>query len=104
MSKTTYVAGLVVALWLMIAWKWDEESLAANGGLVLAGLIATVFAVWYIRSSQNFAERNPGQALLDGAEFLEWSRLEAAAKGVPSLPQQPAIEVLPGKRLGGTDG
>ena len=84
-SKTTYVAALVIATWIVIAWRWSAD-LMADGGLLIAGLAATAFGAWYIKSSQNFAERNPAQAMLDGAEFLEWSRLEAAAKGIPSLP------------------
>lgn len=69
-SKTSYVAALVIAVWLMIAWRWSDNMIA-NLGLLIAGAAATGFAVWYIKSSQDFAERNPGQALLDGAEFLE---------------------------------
>jgi hypothetical protein len=100
-SKTTYVAALAVAVWLVIAWRWSDN-MTANGGLILAGIVATAFACWYIKASQNFAERNPAQALLDGAEFLEWTRLEAAAKGLPSPPNQTPIEVKPSKLLGGS--
>ena len=94
MSKTSYVAALVVGVWLMVAWRWSE-SLIADAGLLIAGSIATLFAGWYIKESQAFAERNPGQALLDGAEFLEWSRLEAAAKGLQSPQQGPLLEIKP---------
>lgn len=97
-SKTSYVAALVGAVWITIAFRLGEN-LYANLGLLLAGCIATGFAFWYIRSSQKFAERNPGQALLDGAEFLEWSRIEAAAKGIPSPDNDKLIEIRPSKSL-----
>ena len=93
-SKTSYVASFVVAVWLAIALRWGDN-MTSNVGLMIVGLVATAFAVWYIRSSQNFAERNPGQALLDGAEFLEYTRMEAAARGVVALPNQPLLEIGP---------
>jgi hypothetical protein len=94
-SKTSYVAASVVVAWIGIALRIGDN-IYTNGGLLVAGLVVTAFAIWYIRTSQAFAASNPGQAILDGAEFLEWSRLEAAAKGLPAPVDQPAIEVLPG--------
>ena len=102
MSKTTYVAGLVVAGWIAIILRLGDN-LYINGGLLISGLAASFFAFWYIKSSQDFAQRNPGQALLDGAEFLEWTRLEAAAKGLPSPPNQSLIEVPPAKQGGNSN-
>lgn len=102
-SKTSYVAALVVGAWITIAFRIGEN-IYSNGGLLLAGIAATGFAHWYIKASQNFAERNPGQALLEGAEFLEWSRLEAAAKGLPAPTNQAVIEVLPAKNADGSNG
>lgn len=99
-SKTSYVAAFVVAVWFAIVWKWSDN-LVADGGLLAIGLIVSAFAFWYIRASQSFAERNPGQALLDGAEFLEWTRIEAAAKGVRPSGNQPQLEVSPMPTLGG---
>ena len=101
-SKTSYVAALVVAVWITIAFRLGD-SVYSNSGLLMAGLIVTAFTWWYIRSSQNFAERNPGQALLDGTEFLEYTRLEAAAKGLPAPPNQPLIEVRPAEQTGHDD-
>jgi len=98
-SKTSYVAALCLAVWLAIAWKWND-SVIQDVGLLIIGVVTTIFAGWYIKATQNFAERNPAQALLEGAEFLEWSRLEAAAKGIPAPPKQPLIEVRPGSKRG----
>lgn len=92
-SKTSYVAGIVALVWGAIVWRWSEN-LTADAGLVLVGLIVTAFAIWFIRGTQKFAERNPAQALLEGAELLEWQRVEAAAKGVPPQPPGgPLIEL-----------
>ena len=96
MSKTSYVAALALAVLGFVAWRLGEDQIT-NAMLMLIGVAATGFALWYIRSTQSYAERNPGQALLEGAEFLEWSKLEAAAKGVPSLPgPQALIEIKSG--------
>lgn len=91
-SKTTVVAVGVVAVWGAIAWRLGEN-ITLNATLLIAGVLATAFAVWYTRSSQNYAERNPAQALLEGAEFLEWTRLEAAAKGLPSPDSSALVEI-----------
>lgn len=102
MSKTSYVAALCLAVWLAVAWRWSGP-IADNWGLLIAGTVTTLFAAWYIKATQNFAERNPAQALLEGTEFLEWSRIEAAAKGLPPTPDQPLVEVRPAGILGAPD-
>src|SRR3712207_2125779 len=55
-------------------------------------LVPTGAAVWWIKNMQNFAERNPAQAMLEGAEFMEFKRFEAQAKGVPSLGRGQIVE------------
>jgi hypothetical protein len=98
-SKTSWVAAALLAVWFAIACKWTND-LALDALLLLAGMVATAFAAWYIHSAQSFAERNPAQAMLEGAEFLEWKRIEAAAKGLPPADELPLIEVKArGRRL-----
>ena len=63
-----------------------------NAGLLLLAALAISFAVWFIKSSRTFAERNPALALLEGAELIEWRRMEVAAKGVPPTEGAPLIE------------
>lgn len=88
-SKTSYVATLPLCVWGMVAWRW-AENLVQNLGLLVIGVCATIFAMWFIKSTREFAERNPELALLEGAELLEWRRMEVAAKGVPpELDSQP---------------
>src|SRR4051812_39474130 len=41
---------------------------------------------------QSFAERNPAQAMLEDAEFMEFKRFEAQAKGAPTLGPAPVVE------------
>lgn len=81
-SKTSYVAGLTAIVWAGIVWRWSAD-LTMNAGLLIVGLLLTAFSVWFISGTQRFAERNPAQALLEGAELLEWQKMEAAAKGLP---------------------
>lgn len=92
-SKTSYVAGIVALVWGAIVLRWSGN-LIADSGLIIVGLIATAFAVWFIHRTQRFAEQNPAQALLEGAELLEWQKTEIQAKGLPPVPGSPTI---PGK-------
>ena len=90
-AKTSYVAALTVAMWGMIAWRWSAE-LGNNLGMLFAGLVATSFAFWFIRSTQDFAAKNPAQAMLEGAELLEWRRMDAKVKGMPEGSLLPTVE------------
>jgi hypothetical protein len=82
----------LMVVWGVVAWRWSAD-LLADAGLLVAGLAATAVVIWWVRSTQSFAERNPAQAMLEGAEFLEYQRFEAQAKGITSLakPGSPAI-------------
>lgn len=94
-SKTSYVAAFAVLVWAIIVWRWSDN-LTTDAGLLLAGLAASGFAYWYIGATQRFAEKNPGQALLEGAEFLEWTKIGAATKALPSpVAEQPLTELPP---------
>ena len=97
-AKTTYVAALAVAVWGIIAWRWSGD-LQSNIGMVVAGTVATAFAFWFIRATQKFAENNPAQAMLEGAELLEWRRMDEKVKGLPSDPNSPLIETIAIPRL-----
>lgn len=37
----------------------------------------------------DFAKKNPGAALLEGAELVQWRRLEMGAKDLPIIPNMP---------------
>jgi len=90
-SKTSYIAAVLIVMWGMIVWRWTPD-LTANGGLLLIGAVVSAFAIWFIKSTRTFAERNPALALLEGAELLEWRKMDVEAKGIPSQPNRPLIE------------
>lgn len=90
-SKTSYIAALPLVVLGMVAWRWSED-IAMNAGLLFIALAAIGFAVWFISSSRTFAERNPALALLEGAELIEWRRMEVEAKGVPSNERAISVE------------
>ena len=91
-SKTSYVAAGLVVVWALVLWKWSANAIM-DGGLLFVGCVATAFAVWFIASTRAFAEKNPALALLEGAELIEWRRMEVAAKGVLPSTEQPARQI-----------
>lgn len=78
-AKTGYAVVGVLVIWLGVALKIGASTVQ-NCFLVGCGLIATALVIWWIRSTQQFAERNPAQAILEGAEFLEYKKLETTSK------------------------
>lgn len=90
-SKTSYIAAVPLVVWAFAVWRWSDN-LLMDGGLLLIGVIATIFAGWFIRSTRSFAERNPALALLEGAELIEWRKMEVAAQGIQPPPQQVLLE------------
>lgn len=79
-GKTSYVSFGTVVMWTVIAFRLSNDVIF-DLFLVGCGLIATAFATWTISSTQNFAQRNPAQAILEGADFIEYQKFEAQAKG-----------------------
>ncbi|MEG8024097.1 hypothetical protein QP162_05945 [Sphingomonas aurantiaca] len=61
------------------------EDLYFDAALAAVGLLITLFVVWFVRSTQTFAEANPAQALLEGAEIVAYKQIEAdmATAGTP---------------------
>jgi hypothetical protein len=73
----------LIGVWAVILWRLTSD-LWMDAALLTGGVVITAaFGLW-VRSTQRFAERNPDLALLQGAEFLEYQRLQAAAKGFPT--------------------
>lgn len=97
-GKTAQVATAAILVWGVIAWRWSEN-LIADAGLFAVGVVMTIFANWFIRASQSFAKQNPAQAILEGADFLEYKRLEVQQKdGGISAVGNPT-ELMPKSRI-----
>jgi len=79
-AKTGYAMIFVLAVWAIVVGRigpsWTQDAF-----LIFGGLVATTVAVWWIWATLRFAERNPAQALLEGAEFIEYRKWEVEAKG-----------------------
>jgi hypothetical protein len=83
-GKTGHAMLALLGIWAVIAWQLSDN-LYRDFGLLIAGTAATAIFWWWTRSTQQFAERNPAQALLEGAELLEYQRFEAQIKGFPPI-------------------
>ena len=89
-GKTGHAMIALLIGWLIIFWRLNAN-FVQDAFLVGAGIVATGVFVWWANSTQKFAERNPGQALMDGAQFLEYRKFEVQAKGLAAAAQSPLI-------------
>jgi hypothetical protein len=87
-GKSSYVMIALLVLWAIVALRLSSNS-SWHDPLLLVGIIATAIVIWWVWSTQRFAERNPGQAMLEGAQFLDYYKFEAQAKGL-QLPRSPS--------------
>jgi hypothetical protein len=99
-GKTTRAMLLLIPLWGLIVWRvtgnpWEDALLVA------IGLIATGAFVWWTRATHAFAQQNPAQAMLEGAELLEYQRIEAEAKGRISSSSAPLLDESPVRPIEG---
>lgn len=93
-GKTTYAVLGVIPVWITILLRisanpWEDAV------LLLAGMIATGMVWRWIKSTHAFAEKNPLQAMLSGAEFVEYQRAFAAQTKELSAPSNSALVVDP---------
>ena len=93
-GKSAYVAVAALVVMVVVAWR-----IAAVDLLWVLGAVVVVFAIW-CGCAFPFAYRNPGAALLEGAELVAWAKLAATktgmmAEGGPGL-SDPSTVVLPG--------
>src|SRR5579859_1743330 len=89
-GKTGHATLGLFALWAIILFRlsdsWLLDSLLFGGGVIITGIYC-----WWTKKTHEFAEKNPGLALLEGAELIEYQRFEAQAKGLASVSGLPAI-------------
>lgn len=79
-GKASVVAGIALLVLGGIAWRIGPALL-----LVVAGMVMLTFFV-YLTAVLWFAHRHPEQALLEGAEIIQYRQLELAASHVPEAP------------------
>ena len=79
-GKTSYVALAAIFGLAVIAWRLTSDERALLFIAVLIGFIFFAFFVGILR----FAKHNPGLALLEGAELLQWRQMEISAKEMPA--------------------
>ncbi|MEO7860170.1 MAG: hypothetical protein ABIU05_06950 [Nitrospirales bacterium] len=82
-ATVTAVALIVLAV---AAYKLNNEYLLF-ATVCLAVLICVGFCWWAMR----YADRNPGAALLEGAELVTWRMQELASKSIHKLPNTPEV-------------
>ena len=92
----------LLAMWSIIVWQLSDN-IMRDASLIVSGLIATGIFWWWSNSIQRFAKENPAQALLEGAELLEYQKFEAQIKGFshiefalitsdPNMPQPSLVD------------
>ena len=97
-GRTTYAAVAALFVLAVVAWRADPSM------LIWIAVLAVGLFVLYFLGVLIFAERNPGTALLEGAELLRWRQSELAAKGLDSIPPVPALpEPTDAQEAGGRD-
>ncbi len=84
MGKTSYVAIAALIVLATAVARLGSDWMKLVVALVTLGLF-----LFYIISTHRFADRNPGAALLEGAELIRWKQYELAAKNLPSPPATP---------------
>ncbi len=92
-GKTGYATAALFVVWIFVICRLSDKPDAAwfNAALFVGGLIATGVYIWWVRGIQDFAAKNPGLAVLEGAQFIEYQKWEAGIKGLPA-PKGPLIK------------
>ena len=91
-GKTGYATVALFGLWGIILFRISENAWL-NVTLLIGGFVATGIYCWWVRSTQKFAADNPGLAMLEGAQLIEYQKWEAEIKG---LPKPLGGQVIPG--------
>ena len=84
-SQSTRVALVVLVVIGICAWRWSDDVIE-DAGLALMALIAVGWAGWWTRETNNFAAKNPGQALLEGADLTRFHAQELKMRSANQHP------------------
>jgi hypothetical protein len=82
-GKASVVAGIALLVLGSIAWRIDAGWLPMMAGAVLLAFFVYLGAVLW------FAHRHPEQALLEGAEIIQYREQEMIGKGLGVPPNSP---------------
>jgi hypothetical protein len=90
-GNTTYAVCCAFLLLVAVAFGLAAHPYIALSAIaIICGvLLVYLFGTWI------FAHRHPDQALLGGAELLQWRQMDMAAKGIQLQKDQPNIEPTP---------
>jgi hypothetical protein len=89
-GKSSYVAAAALGVLLVLAFR------APVGWMIVAlGIAAVVVFLAYFFGVLWFANKNPGLALLEGAELIKWRQMEMGLQGVIALPNEPNTTSTP---------
>lgn len=92
MGKTSYATIALIVVWGGIVWRLSDNVIL-DVALMIAGLVATGLWYWWVKGTQQFARENPGLALLEGAQLLEYQRFDAQIKGLGEIKNP---KIIPG--------
>jgi hypothetical protein len=92
-GKISVVAGIALLALFGIAMRGGTDLLLAMGGMILTALSL------YLGAALWFAHRHPEQALLEGAEIIQYRQLELAAKGLTETPRASVTRQSPSPEL-----
>src|SRR5205807_2057693 len=79
-GKTGRATLALFFLWAIILWRLSGSAWL-DIALLAGGCATTAVYVWWVRKSHDFADKNPGAALLEGAELIEYQKWDAEVKG-----------------------
>lgn len=88
-GKTSHATIALFGIWAIVLFRLSD-SVLLDAMLLGGGIISTCIYCWWVRKTQDFATTNPGLAMLEGAEFIEYQKWEAEIKGQPT-PKSPLI-------------
>jgi hypothetical protein len=88
-GKTSYAVLALVSVWGIVFWRLSEN-VAQNLSMLGGAFVITAFVGWWIHRTQEFAEKNPSAALLEGAQLLEYQKFQLEVKGGAALPPSQA--------------
>jgi hypothetical protein len=89
-GKSSYVAGAAMLVFAVLAMRVSGVGLFA----ALIGATVVLF-ISYLVGILWFATKNPGLALLEGAELIQWRQMDMGVKGVSTLPNDANVAPPP---------